>query len=307
MSESDAGADAPITPLESDAEANGPQEDAWLSKPFGEGLVLAGFLKEAEALSRIPSLTSLPANARAEISRRFGASEDLEAWPRAGMPDYFRVVEPEVLNLLRSVSSALPADLENLKGFEWVEIAPLIAGHYVTRPLNYGAALPSTPTPEQIARTCMLSFGGAGPGQLHAGRHGNSFAVVSGTPLNLVPEELQINRFHFVVRYALQPRIDPIRVLAVNGRTIAIAGLERLVYLVERGVDRALCAISYGYGTDVLSLLPTVPQELLYSDRPPLVADFLDTAVAAPLPVRHPITIVRFQHDVLDIGSGLGG
>lgn len=60
-------------------------------------------------------------------------------------------------------------------------------------------------------------------------------------------------------------------------------------------MTEALCLVSYGYGTDALSVLPTFPQTLLESDRPPVLDDFLEDRVSVSIPVRPVATSVLFQ------------
>src|SRR5204862_5610168 len=79
--------------------------------------------------------------------------------PNAGKPKFSRVTEGPVLDLLTNIALKLPAPTQlEMTGFEWVEIAPLLAGRLLTQRVPWPEECPSSNDFTAIANFCMLSF-----------------------------------------------------------------------------------------------------------------------------------------------------
>lgn len=268
-----------------------------LDRPFALARTLAAFLTSDNVAQVIGTFANLPEDTRAAIEQRLGRALELRPDPRTDQPVLHRIEEREVLDFLRGVAGAIPAGLDNLTGFEWVEVDRLLAGHYVTDPLTVVAEmLPVDPTPLQLAQFCILSAWDFVPGSV-ALMQPPEPGVVAEIALNAIPTNIMSSGPRILVQYDLRPLIEPIRVLLVGGRAIALTGLERLAMLAERGIRRALCSISYGYGADALEHWPSVPHSVLRGTRPPMVRDFVDPDLAISIPVRRPTTLIRFRPD----------
>ena len=258
-----------------------------LDRPYGIGRFLAGFADSALLHDLIPTFPFQSPNARQQIEARLGRGAAAAPVSTAGRPGFERVSEDAVVAFLSGVAQALaatePASVVNLGAFEWVEIAPLIAGHLLTGGM---------PNPEQgvlveddlaAARFCMLSY--SQQTQMVA-RADGEVSLTTPLPHEVVPHNFGFENGILTIQYSVRPRLDPIRVWSVDGVAIALTGLGRLTWLLERGYKRALCAVSYGYGTDVLGRLPTVPESILRAPRPPVMRDFLDDTLSVAVAVR---------------------
>jgi hypothetical protein len=261
-------------------------------RPFVEGHALAGFMTTETIRTFIPTFDGLPRTFQTALQERLGASTDLDLAATVGKPRLFRIEEREVLGFLTEVAQVVPAGLENLLGFEWVEIKNIVAGHLVTKPIVPGTDLITGPTPLQLAQYCMLSFGdGSVPIEV---RREPRPRLVSNAAMNVTLVDVQLADSQFALVYKLSPILAPIQLLVIDNQVIAIRGLEKLVRIAERGIDHALCLVSYGYGTSALTSLPSTPSELLGAQRPPLISDFLNPSLTAPVPARSPLTVFHF-------------
>lgn len=263
------------------------------SPPFAEACALAGFLTSDTVRNAIPSFDALPRATQEAVSDRFNASSDRVDTISIAPPRFHRVEEREVLDFLASVAPLAPAGLENLLGFEWVEIRNIVAGHLLTRALQPAVSLPRAPSPIQIARYSLLSFGD------NLALNTSAQALMADVDFNLSLGGIQIHGSRIAVVYDIRPVFAPIHLLVVHRQVIAIRGLEKIVHLLEAGVNRALCLISYGFGETALPFLPSTPEEVLNSPRPPLATDFMDSSVAVRVPVPLPKSVAQFKADVL--------
>ncbi len=272
-----------------------------LFRPYGVAVCLAGFLQQHTMHKHISQLASLTPGVLNNVISRLGRASELPPVPNAGKPAFERVSETAVLRLLDQVAPRMTAPgLENLIGFEWVEIAPLIAGRLVTEMEPWPESMPALDE-IGIARFCLLSSGKLPRVQVTA-QDPLRPMLVSALPVEvagaqhqlLYTEQDGIEVAVLVTQYAITQRVQPIRVLVANERAIALTGLSRLLALHLRGVKRALCAVSYGYGIDAGMAQPTVDPEDLYGSRPPLVADFANDNVATRIPVRAPISVLNW-------------
>jgi hypothetical protein len=185
------------------------------------------------------------------------------------------------------------ASLNNLVGFEWVEISPLIAGRLVTEAAPWAESIPDHLDADALAKVCLFSSAKIPQVTVSLSPSGGPKVVtpvrVDVVPLGYQTGQAEIDGIDAIVlnaQFVIRPALQPIQVLITNGRTIALSGLGRLVALKERGVDRALCAVSYGYGQDAVAMAPTIGLDLMDSIRPPLITDFLDASLSVQIPVR---------------------
>lgn len=268
---------------------NGP-----LTRPFAIAHCLAAFMNRDSIAQHLPLASSLPVASLRGIEDRFGRAAGLDAVPRAGLPQFTRVTEPSVLQLLEMVAQhSTQASLNNLVGFEWVEISPLIAGRLVTEAAPWAESIPDRLDADALAKVCLFSSAKIPQVTVSLSLAGGPKVVtpvrVDVVPLGYQTGQAEIDGIDAIVlnaQFVIRPAVQPIQVLIANGRTIALSGLARLVALQERGVDRALCAVSYGYGQDAVTMAPTIGLDLIDSVRPPLVTDFLDASLSVQIPVR---------------------
>lgn len=272
----------------------GPAAVSTLDAPHARGRLLAAFLSPEDFAQQFPAAPTWDPAIQQAVLERLGSHLDLPRTPDAGKP-HARRAGASVLQVLRQFAENTPFSpgLNNLLGFEWMEIAPLIAGHPVAHPLHEGGY--EAPSGEvELAQYCLLGHIEMDIQQMEQG-----FRLLMSSPVpvpvRLLQAQLVLQRSEIVVRYQLSHPYTPVRVLHVGGKAIAVSGIERLVTLLRQGVTEALCLVSYGYGTDALSFLPTFPQALLESDRPPLVGDFLGDRVSVGIPIRPVATSVLFQ------------
>lgn len=262
--------------------------------PFAEAWLLSGFLEEDALAGVLVTYEYMSASLRETITSSFGKAEQLSAFT-PGRPALRQVVESDILAMLQPIGATQPAGLENLQGFEWVGIEGLLTGHFLTGPRR------DPPAPEEgvraLAAYCLYAGGPTLNPQIIAAAR--EVYALSPDQFGIGQPAVRLTDRGLVVEYPFEPVVSPIRVLDIGGRLIAIAGLERLVALQLQGRKEALAAISYGYGIDVLSHLPTVPPSILAGPRPPLISDFVDSELAVVVPVRPPNNIVRFRAEVL--------
>lgn len=270
-----------------------PEPGRRASPPFAEACALAGFMTEDTVRNAIPSFDALPQATQEALRERFAVSVDSANSVSTAAPRFYRVEEREVLDFLASVAPVAPASLENLLGFEWVEIRNILAGHLLTRALQTALRLPPPQSPLQLARYCLLSF------SENLDLETSARAMMADTDFNLSHAGFQLQGSRVAVVYNIQPVFAPIHLLIVHSQVIAIRGLDKLVHLNEAGVDRALCLISYGFGESALPFLPSTAEEVLKSARPPLVTDFVDSSLAVRIPVPLPKSVAQFKADVL--------
>lgn len=272
----------------------GPAAVSTLDAPHAWGRVLAAFLSSEEFAQQFPAAPTWGPTIHRAVLERLGSHLNLPHTQDAGKP-HARRAGASVLQVLRPFAESTPFNpsLNNLLGFEWMEIAPLIAGHPVAHPLpEAGYEAPSSEV--ELAQYCLFGHIEMDIQQMEQG-----FRLLMSSPVpvpvRLLQAQLVLQRSEIVVRYQFGHPYTPVRVLQVGGKAIAVSGIERLVTLLRQGVAEALCLVSYGYGTDALSFLPTFPQTLLESDRPPVLNDFLEDRVSVSIPVRPVATSVLFQ------------
>jgi hypothetical protein len=260
-----------------------------------QGRILAGFLT-AESATRLPSFAQAPAAVRTRIQSLFGER------PSPGNPvssTFRHVDEPDALSVVAvAVLSTPQATLSNLVGFEWIRIDSIVAGHYLAAPMPEPERCPAvTASAGQIAEFCV---GGGRIGPKDFVRV-DGLGFVSPEPLRFQPQGIRFEGSMLSVDYQIVRPTSPVTVLAIDHRVIAVKHLARLVALQDRGVQEALCLVCYGYGTHVLTMLPTIETEALNAERPPLISDFSNNDVAVSIPVHTPRTVVKFSHDVTDL------
>lgn len=269
---------------------------AALSRPCNTASCLPGFMQPETLARHLPMLAGLPAETVASIQERLGAAAELEPVSNAGAPSFTRVTESRVLALLEEVvQRSTPARPDNLVGYEWVEIAPLIAGRLATEGAPLPESMPETLDAAGVARVCLFSYGKLPAAKVSPGGAAQITVPAIAEIVAVGHQPLTVNQdgvehVLLVAQFMVRPVVQPIRLLVVEGRTVALSGLARLVALRSRGVERALCAVSYGYGHDTFLALPTIDESLLGAARPPLIQDFADSRVAVTIPVRAEMT-----------------
>jgi hypothetical protein len=250
-------------------------------------------------------LTGLPASTLQSVQQRISAAAVLDPVGNAGKPSFGRVIESGVLALLEQVvRRSTQATPDNLIGFEWVEIAPLVAGHLVTEAEPLSESMPEPLDVLGVARVCLFSYAKLpaanispnGAPQITVPVHAD-LVHVGHQPLRISQDGVE--QVLLVAQFLVQPLVQPVRVLVVEGRAIALSGLARLVALRRRGIERALCTVSFGYGHDSFITPPTVDSGMLASPRPPLIGDFDDTRVAVAIPVRAETTVMTLATQIL--------
>lgn len=265
-----------------------------LARPFAAARCLAGFMQPTSVLRHVPYVHSLPASVVQQIEERFGRSSELAVTPGAGKPQFMAVREPSVLRMLELVAreSPMPPSLNNLIGFEWVEIAPMVAGRLEAQE-PWAESMPLTWDLDAVARFCTRTCVNlpdllpSQPGQLPQVAFPVDMTLSLNGPVWQVREADGLTQVLLNVQYVFTPTINPIRVLVVEGRTVALTGLGRLVALLSQGVSKALCSVSYGYGEDAILAAPTTEPELLCAGRPPLIGDFLNPDLTVGIPTRN--------------------
>lgn len=271
-----------------------------LLRPFDEAWVLAGFLDADTVRTHLRGYDALPGAVQQQLVGLFGAAAGMAADPVAGRARFHRVSEPNVLRLLRSLVPELQPATHNLVGFEWVEIAPIIAGQFATGRRPHQEDLPDPANPESLARFCLFAAGE------HTGfrllNSGGRPALVSSAAITAQLVDGTLEGDVVTLRYQLTALPAPIRVMVASGRTIALTGIERLAALHSTGIERALCLVHYGYGIGMLGSLPRVPADVLQGNRPPLVRDLLDPGLATAIPIRAAATICAFQVQTTNLG-----
>jgi hypothetical protein len=249
----------------------------------------------------IPWLGALPEDVLDDFQARFGAGAALEPTERAGKPAFSAARGPVVLKVLAEARGFLqPSDAWNLAGFEWVEIEDVIAGRLVSDPVPSAEFLPVPENEGGIARFCVFGYGSqvvleAAPGGV-PGLH-------AALPFLLNPAgPMQMNGDIVIAPFRIIPLPAPVRVLVADGRVIALDGIGKLIALLRLGIKRALCFVHYGYSASMMDFWPQVPQDLLSADRPPLVRDFVDQAVAVSVPTRTRSTVATLATQIVQLG-----
>jgi hypothetical protein len=274
-------------------------------RPFVLAKALPGFMTENTVSQHMPAAGAFGSELQKEIHVRLGKGFDLPPDPTAGRPRFERVSERPVIALLQQYSGNIqpPPATINLVGFEWVEIAPLIAGRLITGKLPGQDQTPDPGDIESIARYCLYAI---------VNPPGGQEVKLEGTPQGATisfpcPAKLQlayagVDNGQFVFRYLLNPLPAAIRVLVADRRAVALTGLGRLLVLRQLGIERALCLVSYGYGLNTIRYMPTIPADLLNSDRPPLIRDFDEDSLSLTVPIRPSITVCNIQvsHSALE-------
>jgi hypothetical protein len=307
---------------DSDSPALGPQESPTdasleaiaglrnpLARPYAEARVLAAYLTAESIPDHVPHFEGLTEGVRTLIHERIGRGAEVKLVEHAGRPRMRRADQPEVRELLQQVGTTPgPRTHQNLCGFEWVEVDSLIAGHLATPGVPLGRhAITTDANAAMVGAFCMRAAPQFGLEDIVFAPNGDvAIATAFRHAVQLHPEPFVLDQQTgaLMVRYNLTLPLRPIRVLHVLGRAIAVGGLEKLVALAQMGIREALCIVSYGYGIDALGSLPTTPEHLLNSNRPPLIQDFVDDYLAVSVPVRSPATLTYFRSDTVSVGSG---
>src|SRR5215203_1858897 len=127
-------------------------------KPHADALALAGYMTPESVGKYLPNLSAFPNSTQEAIRARLNRYSELEPQSPYKPANFFRIDEREVLTLIQEISGNIPPSLENLTGFEWVEIENLIAGHMVTGPLMPGwEALPADLDQVGLAKFSLYS------------------------------------------------------------------------------------------------------------------------------------------------------
>jgi hypothetical protein len=257
-----------------------------LDLPFAQVAALAGYMDGQTAGIHLPWLGGLPQIVISELAARFNASSRLAPEPRAGKPRFTKATEPATLSAIRDALQFIGTpSIVNLAGFEWIEIKPLIAGRYVTGRLPLSGLQIAPGDVEGLARFCV--FGHTGPLDAKVEMTAEGVVIRSLLPFVLgMASPPVISGGVVTVQHQLVTVPQPIRVLLAHGRAVALAGLDKLVVLARLGFERALCLVHYGYSPAVGEIWPTVPQEVLDSQRPPVIEDFLNPELCAVVPTR---------------------
>jgi hypothetical protein len=261
-----------------------------------EGRLLAGFLTEEIALT-LPEFLSAPEATQELIRKKFAAANNLiDALPS---PVFRHIEEQEVITILAGIAHECSgsASLGNLVGFEWVEINSILAGHYLAAPMPLAARCPDQSSPAaEIAKFCL--FGSQISMQdllmLPSG-------IITPEKFRLNIQQMEFGPQRLTVEYVINRQPSPIILLLVENRLITVSHQERLIALMEAGVESALCLVQYGYNSDRLGYLPTINEALLMSTRPPCISDFIDPQMTVRLPVPTPKTLVKLSHEIIDL------
>lgn len=271
-----------------------------LQRIAAEGRILAGFLTE-ETAKTLGHFIQAPIAVQNSIRQRFGAFVALAQEAGNVHPTFRHVDEVDAIEVLAGIARQEcggPVNLSNLVGFEWIGIAGILAGHYVAAPMPMPGRSPVLgASTSEIAQYCIFGSQVAG----------HDF-VLHQNGILASPERLRLHfkSFNFgpnsiSAEYMAGMEPSPVTVLLVENRAIAVGHLERLVALLQAGFTEALCLVCYGYGTYVLGMLPTVDAGLLQSPRPPRITDFTRADLMLQIPVRPPMTLIRFSQEIITV------
>lgn len=265
-----------------------------------EGRILAGFLTE-DAAASLPEFCKLPLATQNDIRAKFGAASRNAQSSSLPVPRFRHVDEPEAINVLAGAAAQCggPTRLDNLVGFEWVEIATILAGHYIAMPMPVNGRLSAVAASiTDIVRYCMVGMPVLG----------EDLVIFPGSGDIVVPERLRLRLNGLglgpdglAARYSIDQEPSPVTIWFVDDRAIAVRHQERLVGLLEAGVTEALCLVCFGYGLEVLQTMPTITAASFESYRPPYVSDFCNEEMMVRIPVPTPKTLLRFSHQVIDL------
>ena len=265
-----------------------------------EGRILAAFLSE-DAAANLPEFCKLPLVSQNDIRAKFGTANGNPLPNNLPVPKFRHVDEPEAINALAGAAAQCggPPRLDNLVGFEWIEIATILAGHYVATPMPVAGRLsPIAASITDIVRYCMVGLPVLGQDLVILPDGGD---LVVPAPLRLRLNGLGFGSDGLTVQYSLDQEPSPITIWLVDDRAIAIRHQERLVGLHEAGVSEALCLVCFGYGLEMLQSMPTIAAASLESNRPPYVTDFCNEEMMVRIPVPTPKTLLRFSHQTIDL------
>jgi hypothetical protein len=265
---------------------------------FAEGRILAGFLTDDRAAA-IGQFMRAPASEQALVRQKLGLAEKTNREP-IPHPNFRHVDEPEVIAALTLVASrcgGLP-NLSNFVGFEWVEIAGIIAGHYVAAPMPLPGSAPRAGAGfSEIARYCITGS----PVKIQDLIPLQTGGIISPEKLNVTLKGFNLNQQALNVIYAIEQPPAPVALLFVDDRLIAVRHQERLVALMEAGIKEALCLVHYGYGIEVFGHLPTIDPTLLSSQSPPRILDFTQDEMMVRISVQTPKTLLTFSQQTIDL------
>lgn len=270
--------------------------------PYSMAFLLSGYLTPDTVHAYFPGFSALPPVPRGDVEILFGASEKRTAHVDIPLPNFDRIDDREILELVAQVAANSAPNLSSLSGWEWIDIESLLAGHLFSGALpEVIQRLPSSPSDLDIARYSLLSFGPASPRLQYDTNNG---ILTGDAQLMVVPSPPQVDQGGVLtVRYRIQPLFTPIRIVVLRKRAVAVRGLERLAFLARRGIRRALALVHYGYGLEMMQFPASLPDEVLFGTAPPLIRDFADPALCATIPAPQVLSFTRFTADTLLVGA----
>lgn len=264
----------------------------WLVEPYAERLILAGFLKPEEVATVYPLSRDWPMEVTGRVSALYGVGAHLGPREEAGRCQISVVEEPEVLEILDPASKLISAGPDAPFNFAWVEIGNLIAACAVTDPLPPPVSL-SEDDLRTIAAYSLHALGG----QLVVDNNG---ILLSPTPLNIKPAHMSLSGNILTVQYRVGHVVSPIIVGYEQGRCFLIAEYGRVIQALAQNIKRLVCLVYYGLDlsrADMGMKLQSGSADVfnhfgldrLEGPHAPMVKDFLDPSLAAPIPSRAPI------------------
>jgi hypothetical protein len=272
---------------------------------FAEGRILAGFLNEQSA-SRLAEFLRAPAADQKCMREKFEAITRVTSRNPLPPARFREIDEQEAIQALGRVAGRCggPFALTNLAGFQWIEVAGIIAGRYVSAPMPTPGRFPSsTASVEEIANFCLLGDRIVIEEDLSMVVMPPNIVVVSPDKLRLLPQ-LHPNlgpQKGLLIEYVIDREPSPISVFCVDDRVVAVTHQERLVALLEAGIKEALCLVYYGYGTEALTFLQQIEQLSLTGDNPPYITDFMDDELMVRVPVSKPRTLITLSQGTIDL------
>lgn len=264
-----------------------PTRPAWLSQPYVERRILAGFLRPDEVEIVYPASSQWPADVAERVRALHGAADNLDPRPDAGHCLISPAIEPGALEVLDPIARGIELPPVVTVDFAWVEINNLIASASVADPLPTDTQL-SNEDLKGIAEYSLFEISGqpliAGGGLL-----------INSAPLEVAFAGTQLMGNQFIVRYQLIRSFSPIIVGYEEGRYYLLTDYGRVVHAISQNITRLLCIVYYGLDLDVADYGVKFPgqegralnhfgRKRLSVAAPPLVRDFLEQRVAAVFP-----------------------
>lgn len=266
-----------------------PVRPSWLSQPYVERRILAGFLRPEEVGIVYPASREWPANVAERVRGSHGAAQDLSPRPEAGQCIISPVEEPEALTVLDPVARSMQLPPAITVNFAWVDIGNLIAPASVADPMPTDTPL-SNEDRKGLAEYSLYDVPGqpvvvGGP------------LLINSAPLDVVFTGFKITGNQFIVRYQLIRGISPIIVGYEDERCYLLTDYGRVIHAINQNITRLLCIVYYGLDHGKADFGIKFPgqegmalnhfgQDRLSVAAPPLVRDFLDPTVAAIFPAK---------------------